>query len=36
VDEKKVTVISDGVEKQALLDKLSKWSAASGKYVKLA
>eukprot|EP00551_Chaetoceros_affinis_P007760 CAMPEP_0203669078 /NCGR_PEP_ID=MMETSP0090-20130426/5545_1 /ASSEMBLY_ACC=CAM_ASM_001088 /TAXON_ID=426623 /ORGANISM="Chaetoceros affinis, Strain CCMP159" /LENGTH=73 /DNA_ID=CAMNT_0050533673 /DNA_START=104 /DNA_END=325 /DNA_ORIENTATION=- len=36
VDEKKVTVVSEGIEKEELVKKLSKWSEASGKYVKLA
>ena len=36
VEDKKVVVQSEGVEKEALLEKLSNWSQASGKYVRLA
>jgi len=33
--EKKVTVTSEGVSKEDLVKALEKWSAASGKYVRL-
>ena len=36
VEEKRVTVTSEGVDKQFMLDKLLKWSEASGKSVDLA
>jgi len=37
VDEKSVIVTAaDGVTAEEMVEKLSKWSAASGKYVKIA
>ena len=36
VEEKKVTVVSEGLTGEQLVEKLSKWSESSGKYVKLA
>lgn len=36
VEEKKVTVVSEGVEKAEMLEKLKRWSEASGKSVDLA
>lgn len=36
VDKKSVVVAADGVTAQEMVDKLSKWSEASGKYVKIA
>jgi hypothetical protein len=36
VEEKIVIVTAEGVTGEQLVEKLSKWSAASGKYVRLA
>ena len=33
---KKVTITSEDIEKEVFVEKLSKWSEASGKYVRLA
>lgn len=35
VEEKSVVVQAEGVTGEDVVEKLSKWSAASGKYVKL-
>ena len=36
VDEKTVIVSAEGVTADEMVEKLSKWSQASGKYVKIA
>ena len=36
VEEKIVIVTAEGVTGEEMVDKLSKWSEASGKYVRLA
>lgn len=36
VEEKIVTVTADGVTAEEMVEKLAKWSEASGKYVKVA
>lgn len=36
VEQKKVTVQSEGLDEQVLVEKLANWSKASGKYVRLA
>lgn len=36
VDEKSVIVSAEGVTADEMVEKLSKWSQASGKYVKIA
>jgi copper chaperone CopZ len=35
VDAKTVTVTAEGVTAEEMVQKLAKWSAASGKYVKI-
>ena len=35
VESKTVTVTADGVTAEEMVQKLAKWSAASGKYVKI-